>query len=71
MAGETGPPPLSMPKAMLMAGFFAVTFYNTIEIFVLVFSTFKQRRERYFWSMLVAAIGIPTHAIAFLGLGYG
>ncbi|KAL5603838.1 hypothetical protein FOVSG1_006588 [Fusarium oxysporum f. sp. vasinfectum] len=51
---------------MLMAGFFAIAFYNTIEIFILVFSTFKQRRGRYFWSMVVAAIGVPTHAIAFL-----
>ncbi|KAH7184319.1 hypothetical protein BKA60DRAFT_286026 [Fusarium oxysporum] len=66
MAGEAGPPPLSMPKAIFMAGFYAIAFYNTIEIFVLVFSTFKQRRGRYFWSMVVAAIGIPTHAIAFL-----
>ncbi|KAF4339595.1 integral membrane protein, partial [Fusarium beomiforme] len=66
MAGEAGPPPLSMPKAMLMAGFFAIAFYNTIEIFVLIFSMFKKRRGRYFWSMVVAAIGIPTHAIGFL-----
>ncbi|KAF4331671.1 integral membrane protein [Fusarium beomiforme] len=71
MAGETGPPPLSMPKAMLMAGFFAIAFYNTIEIFILIFSTFKKRRGRYFWSMVVAAIGIPTHAIAFLLRYYG
>ncbi|KAH6880618.1 integral membrane protein [Thelonectria olida] len=66
MAGETEPLPLSLPEAMLMASFFAIAFYNTIEIFVLIFTTFKQWRGRYFWAIITAAIGVPTHAIAFL-----
>ncbi|KAM5343960.1 hypothetical protein ACJ41O_012497 [Fusarium nematophilum] len=65
MAGETGPTELSVSRALLMASFFAVSYYNTIEIFVLIFSTFKQWRGRYFWSMVAAALGIPMHATAF------
>ncbi|KAH6988733.1 integral membrane protein [Ilyonectria destructans] len=49
-----------------MAGLFAVAFYNTLEIFFLIFSTFKRWNGRYFWSMIAAATGIPAHAIAFL-----
>ncbi|KAH8670705.1 hypothetical protein BGZ61DRAFT_362773 [Ilyonectria robusta] len=66
MAGEAEPSPLSTPRALLMAGLFAVAFYNTLEIFFLIFSTFKRRNGRYFWSMIAAATGIPAHAIAFL-----
>ncbi|KAH7108960.1 integral membrane protein [Dactylonectria macrodidyma] len=66
MAGETNPSPLSTLKARLMAGLFGIAFYNTIEIFFLIFARFRRRRGRYFWSMVAAATGIPTHAIAFL-----
>ncbi|PVH99320.1 integral membrane protein [Periconia macrospinosa] len=66
MGGETGPPSLSMPERIVMSGFFAIGFYNTVELFVLIFTTFKKWRGLYFWSMVVAAIGIPSHAIAFM-----
>ncbi|KAH7146757.1 integral membrane protein [Dactylonectria estremocensis] len=71
MAGETDLSPLSTLKARLMAGLFAVAFYNTIEIFFLIFTTFQRWNGRYFWSMMAAATGIPAHTIAFLLRYYG
>ncbi|KAK2737838.1 integral membrane protein [Colletotrichum kahawae] len=41
--------------------------YNAIEIYVLIFTTFRRRRGRYFWSMLVANTGILFHACGGLG----
>ncbi|PVH92846.1 hypothetical protein DM02DRAFT_698275 [Periconia macrospinosa] len=41
-----------MLKRIAMSSFFTIGFYNT--------------RGRYFWSMVVAAIRIPSHAISFM-----
>ncbi|KAH8900651.1 hypothetical protein GQ53DRAFT_790253 [Thozetella sp. PMI_491] len=66
MAGETGPILVTMPVAMVMAGFFAVAMYNTVEILVAIFTTFRRREGLYFWSLLVASLGIPVHSVAAL-----
>lgn len=66
MAGETGPISVSLPIAMVIAGFFAISCFNVIEIIVFIFNTFKRRNGLYFWSMLVASVGIPVHAVAVL-----
>lgn len=68
MTGETGPilDFVSLPVAMVIGGFFALACYNSIEILVFIFSTFKRKRGLYFWSMLVADLGIPIHATAVL-----
>jgi hypothetical protein len=51
---------------MVIAGFFAISCFNVIEIIVFIFNTFKRRNGLYFWSMLVASMGIPVHAVAVL-----
>lgn len=66
MAGETGAISVSTPVAMVIAGFFAVSFYNFVYINIKIFLTFKQRRGLYFWSLIVASWGIPVHATGFL-----
>ncbi|KAI1847577.1 hypothetical protein JX265_000828 [Neoarthrinium moseri] len=68
MAGETGPigHVVSMPIAMVIGGFFALACYNSIEIFIFIFSTFKRKTGLYFWSMLAANTGIVMHAISVL-----
>lgn len=66
MPGETGAISVSLPVAMTMAGFFAISCYNVIEINFSIFYTFRRRRGLYFWSMLVASWGIMIHAIAVL-----
>ncbi|KDN60713.1 putative integral membrane protein [Colletotrichum sublineola] len=41
--------------------------YNVLEIYVLIFTTFRRRSGRYFWSMLMANTGILFHACGSLG----
>ncbi|KAK2057289.1 integral membrane protein [Colletotrichum caudatum] len=41
--------------------------YNVLEIYVLIFTTFRRRSGRYFWSLLVANTGILFHACGSLG----
>jgi hypothetical protein len=66
MPGETGPISVSLAKSMVIAGFFAVAVYNTFEILICLFSIFRKRRSLYFWSLLVATLGILIHSIAVL-----
>lgn len=66
MAGESGPLLVSLPRAMTIAAFFGTSVYNSVEILFFMFHQFKNRKGLYFWSMLVACIGIPVHATAVL-----
>ncbi|KAL1609881.1 hypothetical protein SLS60_001546 [Paraconiothyrium brasiliense] len=66
MAGESGPSDVSLPKAMTIAAFFGISVYNSIEILFTIFHRFKTHTGLYFWSMLIACIGIPVHATAVL-----
>ncbi|WYZ37744.1 hypothetical protein EsH8_II_001250 [Colletotrichum jinshuiense] len=66
MAGETGTISVSQVQAMVMIAFAATAYYNTIEIFFSIFTTFKRRRGRYFWSMVVSNTGININVIAFI-----
>ncbi|OJD35958.1 uncharacterized protein BKCO1_14000159 [Diplodia corticola] len=64
--GVTGAANVSMPILMTMAGFLAISFYNVVELFVIIFTTFKQRHGLYFWSFIVATAGIAPHALGFV-----
>ncbi|PNP39662.1 hypothetical protein TGAMA5MH_08333 [Trichoderma gamsii] len=64
MSGETGPIVVPLAVAMVIAGFFAVAIFNSIEILIWIFSKFKRRKNFYFWSLVVAALGILIHSIA-------
>ncbi|KAI8284971.1 hypothetical protein K4K60_001562 [Colletotrichum sp. SAR11_57] len=66
MAGETGTISVSQVQAMVMIAFAATAYYNTIETFFSIFTTFKRRRGRYFWSMIVSNTGININVIAFV-----
>jgi hypothetical protein len=63
MAGETGPVDISRPLAMLMAGFFTLACWNVIEISYSILTTFQRYAGLYFWSMVIATLGILLHAI--------
>ncbi|KAB8070564.1 hypothetical protein BDV29DRAFT_32432 [Aspergillus leporis] len=46
--------------------FVVVAWYNAIELIILIFSTFKQYRGVYFWSILIStAIGILPYSVGF------
>ncbi|GKT57638.1 integral membrane protein [Colletotrichum tofieldiae] len=66
MAGETGTISVSQVQAMVMIAFAATAYYNTIETFFSIFTTFKRRQGRYFWSMIVSNTGINVNVIAFV-----
>jgi hypothetical protein len=68
MTGETGPivDTVSLPIAMVIAGFFAISIYNSIEIYISIFRTFRHRQGLYFWSAISANTGIPLAAISTL-----
>ncbi|KAH8653191.1 hypothetical protein BGZ60DRAFT_419699 [Tricladium varicosporioides] len=63
MIGETGPGSLPFTISMTIAGLFAVACFNCVEVFVLIFYTFKRYTGLYFWSMMVAAMGTMFYAI--------
>ncbi|KAH6887052.1 hypothetical protein B0T10DRAFT_407148 [Thelonectria olida] len=66
MAGETGPISASLPIDMIIAGFFAIACYNCIEILISLLNRFKRRDGLYFWSMLIATLGIVLHSVVVL-----
>lgn len=49
----------------LYAAFFAVAWYNVIELVILVFATFRRYRGLYFWSLLIASLGIIPYSVGF------
>ncbi|KZL82544.1 integral membrane protein [Colletotrichum incanum] len=57
---------LTRSESMAIAALATTGIYSAVEIYILVFTTFRQRRGRYFWSMIVANSGIFVHAIVSL-----
>lgn len=55
----------SFPIAMLMSALLSIAFFCALELYIWIFSTFRQRRGLYFWSLIVATSGIILN-----GLGY-
>ncbi|CAG8212198.1 unnamed protein product [Penicillium nalgiovense] len=49
-----------------IATFVGVAWYNVIELIVLIFLTFKRYEGPYFWSMLIASVGILPYSIGYL-----
>lgn len=66
MSGVTGAILAYTGIKMAIAGFYAVAIYNFLYINVKIFLTFKRRQGLYFWSLIVAAWGIPVHATGFM-----
>jgi hypothetical protein len=50
----------------LIVFFAGLTFYNALELLILIFITFKQRKGLYFWSLLVSTTGLIPYAVGFL-----
>ncbi|KAJ5142999.1 uncharacterized protein N7515_001786 [Penicillium bovifimosum] len=49
-----------------IATFIGVAWYNVAELIVLIFLTFKRYEGPYFWSMLIASLGIYPYSIGYL-----
>lgn len=58
----------TIPEAItiIIATLLAVSFYNVIELNVLIFTTFKRIKTLYPWSLLISTWGIATWSLGFL-----
>jgi hypothetical protein len=56
----------SLPTAITISCFIAISFYNVAELIFIIFATFKKRSGLYFWSFLVSTSGIALYGIGFL-----
>ncbi|OCL11087.1 hypothetical protein AOQ84DRAFT_374324 [Glonium stellatum] len=56
----------SLTLKIFIAFFIGLSLYNALELLVLVFVTFKKFRGVYFWSLIVAGIGIIPYSLGFL-----
>jgi hypothetical protein len=50
----------------LVSVFTTIAYYNTIELLILCFTRFKKRRDVYFWTLLVATLGIIPYNLGFM-----
>ncbi|KAI0395690.1 hypothetical protein F5Y17DRAFT_183655 [Xylariaceae sp. FL0594] len=68
MPGETEPIINKVPLSieMVMAGCFGIAVYNSLEVYISVFQTFRRRNGLYFWSAMLANTGIPLVSISTL-----
>ncbi|EEQ83800.1 hypothetical protein RJZ56_003118 [Blastomyces dermatitidis] len=63
-------PPLPLGTRIAIASVLAVSLYNALELFVLIFVAFRTFKGLYFWSLLLStSAGIVPYSIGFL-LGY-
>lgn len=60
------PVPRSPALDALYIAFTAVCLYNIVELVVLIFSVFKKYQGFYFWSLLVASVGIVPGTLTWL-----
>jgi hypothetical protein len=44
----------------------ALAIYNAIELLLLIFTTFRRFHGLYFWSLLVASVGIVPYVLGFM-----
>lgn len=57
----------NMAIKITLGTFLGVAWYNSLELFVLVFVTFNRFRGLYFWSLLLSAVlGVVPYSIGFL-----
>lgn len=61
--GDVAETPFAM--SMTMVAFLGIAFFNALELIFLVTVTFKRYSGLYFWSVLIAASGIPVYCLGF------
>ncbi|OJJ70527.1 hypothetical protein ASPBRDRAFT_44720 [Aspergillus brasiliensis CBS 101740] len=64
--GVVGPYSDSLALRIVIATLAALSWYNAIELVILVFVTFSQFRGPYFWSLLISSLGLIPYSVGFL-----
>ncbi|KAI7776149.1 hypothetical protein LA080_005771 [Diaporthe eres] len=64
--GIAGDSLVSGPALFVITAFISLALYNVLELIIIIFTKFKKRRGLYFWSMLVATVGISFNAVGYL-----
>jgi hypothetical protein len=64
--GVSGVLNMTPAKALTIVSFAGVAWYNSIELQVMIWMTFRRRHGLYFYSLLVASIGIVVDALGML-----
>lgn len=64
--GVSGRIETTVSIAMTMVSFLAVSFYNVLELSIIIFMTFKRRQGLYYWSLQAATWGIATYSLGFV-----
>jgi hypothetical protein len=57
---------LTLPMAMTLAAFAAVSWYNSLDLILRVFITFRRFNGLYFWSLIIASLGVFFYPLVFL-----
>lgn len=55
----------SLALKFIILFFAGLTIYNSLELLVLIFSTFHTYKGLYFWSLLISSLGLIPYAIGF------
>ncbi|KAI3399312.1 hypothetical protein diail_7267 [Diaporthe ilicicola] len=64
--GIAGNSTVKGPALFVITAFISLALYNVLELILIIFTKFRKRVGLYFWSMLVATIGIAFNAVGYL-----
>lgn len=56
----------SVTLKIFITFFAGLAMYNSVELVIMIFLTFKRYNGLYFWSLLISGIGIIFYALGFL-----
>jgi hypothetical protein len=56
----------SLSLKIILAFLIGLALYNSIELIVLILATFNKYKGLYFWSLIIASVGIIPYSVGFL-----
>ncbi|KAI9767289.1 MAG: hypothetical protein M1839_004533 [Geoglossum umbratile] len=69
--GVAGALHATFPEEMSISAFTGISWYNVLELNVVIWLTFKKRRGLYFYSLLAASWGIVFHQLGYIMRFFG
>ncbi|KAF2178617.1 hypothetical protein K469DRAFT_731629 [Zopfia rhizophila CBS 207.26] len=56
----------SLSLRIIIAFFIGLALYNALELIILIFVTFNKYKGLYFWSLIIAGVGLIPYSLGFL-----